>query len=132
MSDIKALLVNADGSTEHITLPRDYSLQLEVLQQHIGGRIDVIHMLREDGQCADAIINHEAKILNLPVNELATAAFGPEDLIPEDGIAGVMVVMGAPDEDGEETNISEDLADEITAMEHLYRREPSQDQGLMP
>ena len=132
MDDIKALLINTDSSTEAITLPRDYSQRVEVLQQHVGGPIDFIHMLREDGQCADAIINHEAKTLNLPVNELATAAFGPEDLIPADGIAGPMVVMGAPDEHGEETNISEDLADEIIAMEPCYREQPSQDQGLTP
>ena len=76
MSDIKALLINTDGSTESITLPRDYSLRLEALQQHVGGLIDVVHMLRDNGQCGDGIINDEAKILNLPVNELATAPLG--------------------------------------------------------
>ena len=43
---------------------------------------------------------------------------GPEDLLPGDWIAGPMVVMGAPDENGVETSIPEDLADEIIAMEH--------------
>ena len=87
MSDIKALLINTDGSTQSITLLRDYSLRLEALQQHVGGLIDVVHMLRDDGQCADGIINDEAKILNLPVNELATDAMGPYDLSPNDWIA---------------------------------------------
>ena len=40
--------------------------------------------------------------------------------MPGDWIAGPMVVMGAPDEMGVETDIPEDLADEIIAMEHLY------------
>ena len=44
---------------------------------------------------------------------------GPEDLLPGDWIAGPMVVMGAPDEMGVETDIPQDLADEIIAMEHL-------------
>ena len=133
MSDIKALLINTDGSTESITLPRDDSLRLEALQQHVGGLINVVHMLRDDGMCADGIINDEAKILNLPVNELATDAMGPEDLSPGDWIAGPMVVMGAPDEMGVETDIPQDLADEIIAMEHrYYRQTPAQDQGLAP
>ena len=133
MSDIKALLINTDGSTESITLPRDDSLRLEALQQHVGGLIDVVHMLRDDGQCGDGIINDEAKILNLPVNDLATDAMGPEDLLPGDWIAGPMVVMGAPDEMGVETDIPQDLADEIIAMEHrYYRQTPAQDQGLAP
>ena len=133
MSDIKALLINTDGSTESITLPRDYSLRLEALQQHVGGLIDVVHMLRDDGQCGEGIINDKGKILNLPVNDLATDAMGPEDLLPGDWIAGPMVVMGAPDENGVETSIPEDLADEIIAMEHRYYCEtPAQDQGLAP
>ena len=133
MDDIKALLINTDGSTQSITLPRDTSLRLEALQQHVGGLIDVVHMLRDDGQCADGIINNEAKILNLAVNELATDAMGPYDLLPNEWIAGPMVVMGAPDELGVETDIPQDLADEIIAMEHRYYCEtPAQDQGLAP
>ena len=130
MSDIKALLINTDGSTERLTLPRDDSLRLEALQQHVGGLIDVVHMLRDNGQCADGIINDEGKIFNLPVNELATAAMGPDDLLPGDYIAGPMVVVGVVDDHGVETSIPEDLADEIIAMEHLYRQQPAQDRDL--
>ena len=42
MDDIKALLINTDGSTQSITLPRDTSLRLDALQQAVGGLIDAV------------------------------------------------------------------------------------------
>ena len=57
---------------------------------------------------------------------------GPNGLFPGDYIAGPMVVMGPVDADGVETSIPENLAAEIQTMEHLYRQQPAQDQGLTP
>ena len=132
MSDIKALLINTDGSTEAITLPRDDSLRLEALQQAVGGLIEALPIYRNGTCVADGIGNDEAKLVNLERNELATAVMGPNGLFPGDYIAGPMVVMGPVDADGVETSIPEDLAAEIQSLEHLYRHQPAQDQGLTP
>ena len=132
MDDIKALLINTDGSTQSITLPRDTSLRLDALQQAVGGLINAVPIYRGEDLVADGIINDEGKIFDLDRNELATAVMGPNGLFPGDYIAGPMVVMGPVDDEGVETSIPENLAAEIQTMEHLYRQQPAQDQGLTP
>ena len=132
MTDIKALLISTDGSTESITLPRDDSQRLDALQQYVGGLIEALPIYRNGELIADGIGNDEAKLIGMERNELATAVMGPNGLFPGDYIAGPMVVMGPVDDEGVETSIPEDLAAEIIAMEHLYRQQPAEDQGLTP
>jgi len=131
MDDIEAVLITTDGKVEAITLPRDDTQRLDVLQQHVGGLIEAVHILRDDGNCADAIINEEGKIIDLEPNELATEVVGRENLFPGDYIAGPAVIIGAPDEDGVETSIPEDLAHEIVALaEYRARMEHDYDFGI--
>ena len=57
---------------------------------------------------ADMYLNEEGKVMSLPVNERATwvaRALGAH-LIPGDGIAGDVLILGGPDEDGDNQGLT--------------------------
>lgn len=62
-----ATLIRTNGTQEEITIPNDDS-SLEVMQKAVGGFIEMVDLY--DGRWF--IVNEEGKLLNLPVNKIAS------------------------------------------------------------
>jgi len=102
----KALLVSVDGSVQRVVVEN-----LKDLQGYVGGYIETIQ-LGQSGQ--NAYVNEEGRLRNLPVNNRATRLI--YDLQPHLGIPcvfGNMVIIGAPTADGEDTDVSESLCNDL-------------------
>lgn len=109
---MRALRIPSDGSAELV----DVDVTLDWLQAQVGGMIEVIHIdqvLTDAGRRrvqADVIINEDGKGLMLPLNAKAT------DLCAlkiggwfADVVVGSVVVLGCPDDDGEDTAVPESV-----------------------
>lgn len=103
----KALLVSVDGSVKPIIVNG-----LKDLQELVGGYIEGIYS-STGGHLA--YVNEEGKLLGLPVNSRASKivhAMGAR-IQMQDYIAGSMVIVGAPDENGEDTDVSATFLDDL-------------------
>lgn len=101
---MKAVLIEANGNVRRADLP-DY----QSLNQAVGGYIELINF-GDTGHFA--YLNEDGIALGLPYNEKATKLCYKHNvgLIPGDFIKGTMVVVGPVDDEGNETDVSEELA----------------------
>jgi hypothetical protein len=109
---MRALRIPTDGRVELV----DVDVTLEWLQHQVGGMIEVVHVdqiLTDAGRRsvdADVYLNEDGKGLMLPLNHKAT------DLCAlaiggwyRDVIVGSVVVLGSPDDEGEDTAVPESV-----------------------
>ena len=103
----KALLISVDGSVKRILVNG-----LKDLQAHVGGYIEGIYL---NGGGNLAYVNEEGKLRGLPVNKRASMFIHDKGarVQTHDFIVGNMVIVGAPDENGEDTDVSEALCAEL-------------------
>lgn len=110
-----AMVVPAQGDPYVIDVPEDSSAVLAVYQRVVGGWIELVPNPHD----VTVYCNEEGKIHGLPPNYRATHLFGAW-LQPWDIIAGDVIVVGPPDEEGYDTdlmNVDEWLA---KAKEAIY------------
>lgn len=106
---MKTVVINVDGTAKVCDLN-----SLEDLQQAVGGYIEAIAL----GNNASAYINEEGKLRSLPLNAVATAiAHRKNSLRLNDFIVGPMVILGIPDENGNDTDIPKSLLCELMETE---------------
>ena len=101
---MKAVLIEANGNVRRATLP-DY----QALNAAVGGYIELINF-GDTGHFA--YLNEDGIALNLPYNDKATKLCYKHNvgLIPGDFIKGTMVVVGPPDDEGNDGDITDELA----------------------
>lgn len=105
---ITTLIVPVEGPIRTETI-KDATTALDTFQKLVGGDIEPIPLPTGD----TAFINEEGKTrFNLPQNPRATAALLPY-LFMGDYIAGDLVVVGPPDEQGETTSADLNTAQEL-------------------
>jgi hypothetical protein len=76
--------------------------QLKSLQELVGGHIEAIGLAPN----VTAYLNEEGKLLNLPTNHAASViALAAQAIMPDDWIAGPLVVCGFDPNTGENTDI---------------------------
>jgi hypothetical protein len=96
------VVIKADGTLERLDLSESEQ-ELKSLQNAVGGYVQVIE-LKDD---FTMWVNEEGKLLNLPVNEIATVIWEVRFGLDTDIICGDVVFTGGMDEDGETLTISE-------------------------
>lgn len=103
----KALLIEVNGKVSRINI-NGY----DDLNKGVGGYIEGIH-LGDTGQFA--YVNEDGIALGLPLNRVATNLCYKHNvgLIPGDYIKGNMIVVGPADDEGNETDVSDELAVEL-------------------
>lgn len=106
---MKTVVIGVDGSAKVCFLET-----LEDLQKAVGGYIEAIPL----GSDSSAYINEEGKLRRLPLNPVATAiAHRKNSLRLNDFIVGPMVILGVPDEDGNDTDIPKSMICELMETE---------------
>ena len=101
---MKAVVIEANGTVRRADLP-DY----QSLNRTVGGYVELINF-GDTGHFA--YVNEDGIALGLPYNELATQLCFAHNvgLMDGDYIKGSMVVVGPPDDEGNDGDISELLA----------------------
>ena len=90
-------------------------------QEAVGGWLESLPLRAAN---LTAFVNEDGKINDLPYNPMATAlciALGA--IFSDDHIAGNMVVVGPPDDNGDETAISEDKINKIVEVSRKIARD---------
>lgn len=106
----KAVKITPEGKVSVV----DYDHYSQVVEM-VGGDLEVVPF----GEKADAYVNEDGIALGLPYNSLATRLIKNflrrlgRDLLPGEFIKGTMLVVGLPDEEGEETSCPEEVTKEI-------------------
>lgn len=93
----KGVVIPAEGEPYSLLLPEN---PLPIYQKIVGGWIELV----PNPQGVTVYCNEEGKIHGLPPNHRATALFG-EWLHSWDVIAGSVIVVGPPDEEGYDTDL---------------------------
>lgn len=103
----KAILIEANGNVRRIDIAG-----YDDLNKAVGGYIEGIHF-GDTGQFA--YLNEDGKAMELPYNWLATVLCGKHKvgLLPDDYISGNMVIVGPADDEGRDTDVSDELAREL-------------------
>lgn len=104
---MKALVVKTDRTIEVI----DQQWNYEQINKAVGGYIEAIYFAHYPDHFA--YINEEGKILQLPENEIVTEYWydsGTRVLLG-DYIAGDVVIFGEIDEDGNNTEVPQNVID---------------------
>ena len=106
---MKALKITADGNVDQIEV-NGY----EDLKEHIGGWLEGLHLTDD----MFAYIDEEGKMKGLPYNVLATALCQVKQvgLAPTDFISGTMLIVGSPDEEGNDTNVPFNLEYNLSVL----------------
>jgi hypothetical protein len=105
---IKALVIQPDGRIEHTTLSSydDYN-------KAVGGWIEALQL----GPNASGYINEEGKLIGLPRNDKATKlCHARKSIFPTDFIVGPLLVVGPLDSEGNDTDLSDEVAKVITFL----------------
>ena len=102
MANKIGIVIKTDGTLERLDLSESEQ-ELKSLQNAVGGYVQVVEL--EDDFTMWA--NEEGKLLNLPVNEIATVIWEVRFGLDTDIICGDVVFTGGMDEDGETLTISE-------------------------
>jgi len=100
---MRALLIEI-RSTEIVDVPEDPMGALTYLKDLVGGWIESIPMPMN----CHAFINEEGKLIGLPINPLATTLYNLA-VHGSDMVAGNAVVFGPPNEDGDETPVTDEF-----------------------
>lgn len=97
---MRGVIIRTDGTAS----VEDIDTSLAGLQAIVGGYIEAVGL-----KCphpATAYINEEGKLEGLMPNAAASQI---AHLMPEDFIVGQMVVLGAPDDEGNDTAVSDEV-----------------------
>lgn len=98
------IVINANRTVEKINVS-----DLKGYQTALGGNIEAL-AIEVDGVPVDMFFNEEGKHLALPANAAATSlAQRCGKLLPGDYIAGAALLLGAPNSDGENTDLPADI-----------------------
>jgi len=106
---MKALKITVQGTMEQVEI-NGY----DELKGHLdGGYLEGLRLTDD----ASAFIDEEGKMKGLPFNVIATELCSrlQVGLAPTDFISGTMIVVGAPDEDGESTDCPDYILKDIPA-----------------
>jgi hypothetical protein len=106
---ITALHLRADGTEELFEYDPASVFSLDLLQEKVGGLIQAAPVI--DRQLT-MYCNEDGKHLGLPLNERASDLLGPAN---PDFIVGDVVLVGAPDEDGDDTTLPASLIEAARA-----------------
>lgn len=98
-----ALLIEPDGTIVEVS-----GLNGETISNAVGGFFQIIPV-HNFGNLS-MYVNEEGKLMGLPFNPYATGIVGPRNLLPGDYIAGNLWISGPVDNEGYETQISDDDA----------------------
>jgi hypothetical protein len=98
-----AVVIPAEGELYVIEIPEDAAAALAVYQRVVQGWIELVPNPHD----VTVYCNEEGKIHGLPPNYRATQLFGAW-LQPLDVIAGTVIVVGPPDEEGYDTDLNAD------------------------
>lgn len=100
----KAILIEVGGNVRRITIN-----SYDDLNRNVGGYIEGIY-LGETGHFA--YLNEDGIALGLPMNRKATELCYQWNvgLIPGDFIKGNMIIVGGADDDGNDTDVSDQFA----------------------
>lgn len=112
----KGLVIYTDGTYE-VKEFKQYSDYNDV----VGGYLEGIKMysLATDNDSGLAYINEDGKMLGLPINRDASLiAWLSHAIYDTDRIAGNMIIMGATDDEGESTDVSQIWVD---LVQHFCR-----------
>lgn len=105
---MKCITMQADGSRYMRDIPEDVS----IIQDTVSGYIESLLLRNESGN-AVMLMNEEGKLLGLPVNVeasiLAVRYGGISDT--NDWICGAVMLYGAPDDEGNLTEVPQWLRD---------------------
>jgi hypothetical protein len=85
------------------------------LSETVGGYIEALHFT----DTANAYVNEEGKLLDLPFNPFATHLCQTVYKIgmqPLDVINGTLIVVGPVDEEGDDTDVPQAIVDEILKL----------------
>ena len=97
---ITGLHIEAAGTYELVRYdPRDTHACLEFMQRMVGGWLEAAPVF---DRRLTMYCNEEGKLLDLPVNIVATLLLDPR---VDDVIAGDVLVVGGPDEEGYDTDL---------------------------
>lgn len=98
-----AVVIPAEGEPYVIEIPEDGAAALAVYQKVVGGWIELVPNPHD----VTVYCNEEGKIQGLYPNSRATELFGAW-LQRWDIIAGNVIVVGPPDEEGNDTDLNAD------------------------
>lgn len=116
-ADLKALVLNPDGTHEVQSIPRVG--ELRALQGLVGGYIEGVYGWTRDPErhAADVTFfcNEEGKILNQPVNVQATALWWSLNPAARgvDHLRGVVVVTGGADRNGDTLSVPDRVVEVV-------------------
>jgi len=103
----KAMLIKADDTVEVIEYTDDDGF--EKFSDAVGGLLQLLPTLSFDLN-ACMYCNENGKYHNLPLNKLATFLSG---FFPHDVIVGNVVIVGAPDSQGYESTVPDEVIEAV-------------------
>ena len=107
---MKAIKVSAAGHAEVVEVTG-----LKDMQAAVGGYIEYVGL----GDQANLICNEDGKMLGLNINPIAAVLTKKyQALRPRDFIVGDILVVGPVDEDGNDTDVPQELVDHILTLIH--------------
>lgn len=108
---MKALVIPTEGDITVGDMPVNGAEGLEWLKEQVGGWIEGVGF---DSR-AHGYVNEEGKLEGLPPNFRATALLrAAGTIMPDDIIAGTLVLCGAVDRDGGDTALPDDVIEDVT------------------
>jgi len=112
---MKALTITTTGETSVLEISEGDNL--DELQSKVGGLIELIRL---GSIGCDLWCNEEGKLLNLPVNNIATALWWRESVgngvIIDDVLVGDVIITGGPDNKGESRGLTDEQVTELLAF----------------
>jgi hypothetical protein len=110
---LKAFVIKSDGTAHATTIPN-----YQAMVEQVGGYLESVLF----GPDAYAYVNENGIALKLPPNKTATELIEhflaklDRMLLPGDYIKGTLVVVGPPDDNGDETDVPEHVVAEIRTL----------------
>ena len=84
-------------------------ITLDVLQSAVDGNIEAVTLKSDEGEFATMYLNEEGKLLGLLGNPVATFLATRYGLL-DDVIVGNVIIVGPPNNEGEDTSLSDNWA----------------------
>jgi hypothetical protein len=100
---MKAIAITTNGEIAFIEMNESDSMY-EKMKNFIGGWAEAVGLKN----LGHMYVNEDGKRLDLPINHMATAVYSAFTGI-SDIIVGNVMIFGMPDDEGQETSVSEEL-----------------------